>query len=270
MEVFRRGIRRVEWVTGDWLASFLPQTTLHAFVSRLWQRDPQPIIETLGASLNRKPTLETMPFDLPADGGLQFQHLAGLFASTRFDHAVISMTVRQGAYLFGLIRQTGARRVIEIGRYKGGSTLLIAAAMNGEGTCWSIDIGEKEARLYAGKAGRSFDEQLADTLQRFRLRNVKMIVGDTRSVEVDTDEVDLVMIDGDHSYEGVKNDFDRFGTRVRVGGAVLFDDAYREPFMHQSHSDSVGRLVSEIVEAGEFRLVRAVDRMAHLERIARS
>lgn len=76
----------------------------------------------------------------------------------------------------------------------------------------------------------------------------------------------MVFIDGDHTYEGVKNDFDRFGRRVRVGGAVLFDDAFDEGIF-KAHSDTVGRLVAEIITEGEFRLVKAVNRMAHLERV---
>ena len=78
--------------------------------------------------------------------------------------------------------------------------------------------------------------------------------------------MDLVFIDGDHSYEGVRNDFERFGLRVKVGGAVLFDDACDEaPF--KTHAESVGRLIKEVVASGEFRLAKSVNRLAHLERV---
>jgi hypothetical protein len=75
-----------------------------------------------------------------------------------------------------------------------------------------------------------------------------------------------VFIDGDHSYEGVRNDFERFGRRVRVGGAVLFDDACSEGSF-ETHSATVGRLVDEIVAGGDFKMAKAVNRLAHLERI---
>jgi len=35
---------------------------------------------------------------------------------------------------------------------------------------------------------------------------------------------DALIIDGDHSYEGVKYDFDKYGPLVREGGFILFDD----------------------------------------------
>ena len=222
-------------------------------------------MEILGPLLNRKPDLDRMPFDLPANGRLSFEHLAGLFASTSLDHAVIAMTVRQTAYLFGLVRQINARKVIEIGRYKGGSTLVIAAAMEGNGTLWSIDIGEKEERLHSDQAHRRFDDQVADLCRKFNLK-ADLLVGDSRSIQVETGEVDLVFIDGDHSYDGVRNDFERFGRRVRVGGAVLLDDAFSDG-ISRTHSDTVGRLVREIEQEGEFRVVKSVNRLAHLERV---
>ena len=128
-----------------------------------------------------------------------------------------------------------------------------------------MDIGEKEARLHGGERSRTFDEQIADVCKRFDL-SVNLIVGDSHTVEIDTGEVDLVFIDGDHSYAGVKNDFERFGKRVRVGGAVLFDDAFDEGIF-KTHSDTVGKVVEEIVAAGEFRLAKVVNRLAHLERV---
>lgn len=250
---------------GEGLAAALPENICAAFAKRLAERNPQLLLEALGPRLNRTPSLDTMHFDLVPAGTLQFEDLAGLFASTSLDHGVIAMTVRQTAYLFGLVRRMKAHRVIEIGRYKGGSTLTIAAAMSGEGTFWSIDLGEKEARLHQGSARRSFDDELRDVCARFGFP-VTLLDGDSRTIEVETGEVDLVFIDGDHSYEGVKNDFERFGRRVRIGGAVLLDDACDE-VMFKTHSESVGKLLQEIVAQQSFRLVKTVNRLAHLERV---
>jgi predicted O-methyltransferase YrrM len=74
---------------------------------------------------------------------------------------------------------------------------------------------------------------------------------------------DVVLIDGDHTYEGVRRDLERFGRRVREGGAVLVDDVFPDALV-PSHPESAGRLVREVVAAHEFRLVKRVDRLAHL------
>ena len=249
---------------GNTLASWLPSTALLSLTSQVASTNPQVLLEALGPRMNRQPNLDNMPFDLPVEQGLSFEHLSGLFSSTSLDHAVVAMPVRQAAYLFGLIRSMQAKKIIEIGRYKGGSTLLMSAAMNG-GQLWSIDLGAKEATQDGLNAARRFDDQLRDTCRRFGL-NPTLIVGDSRTVDVATGEVDLVFIDGDHSYEGAKNDFDRFGRRVRVGGAVLFDDAFDEG-LFKTHSDTVGRLVEEISASGAFTLVKKVNRLAHLQRV---
>lgn len=250
---------------GASLATLLPESICLAFARRLSGRDPQLLLEALGPLLNREPLLDTMPFDLAPSAPIQFEELAGLFASSSLDHAVIAMTVRQAAYLFGLIRRMHPQKVIEIGRYKGGSTLLIAAAMNGSGQFWSVDLGEKEGRLHGATTHRPFDDQIRDICTRFGL-HVTLETGDSRIIDLQTGEVDLVFIDGDHSYDGVRSDFERFGRRVKVGGAVLFDDACSEG-RFPTHSDSVGRLISEIADAGEFKVAKTVNRLAHLERV---
>ncbi|TSC80426.1 MAG: hypothetical protein G01um101425_80 [Candidatus Peregrinibacteria bacterium Gr01-1014_25] len=257
----RRALKRG---LGNVLGRLLPRHSMHAIVEEAMRREPEMLYRTIAPHLGRQRTVGTMPMDLPADGNMCFEHLAGLFSSTSFDHAVISLPVRQGAYLFGLVRHMNAQKVIEIGRYKGGSTVLLAAAMGGKGDLWSIDVGEKFVRNNAGTQQR-YDDEVRSFLSKNHLA-AHLIIGDTRTLELDTGDVDLVFIDGDHSYEGAKIDFERFGRRVRVGGAVLFDDAFDEPLI-RSHADTVGRLVDEIVCNGDFRLVKAVNRMAHLERV---
>ncbi len=265
--VIGRAIGKFERVVGTGLGRCLPRQVQWALAAQLAERDPQALLEALGPRLNRDPSLATMPVDLSLQpgGALQFEHLAGLFSSTSLDHGVIAMTVRQTAYLFGLVRQMRARTVIEIGRYKGGSTLVIASAMAGQGRFWSVDNGEKEVRVHGAASPQSFDEQLARLCRQWGLQ-VELLVGDSRTIAIDAQDVDLVFIDGDHRYAGVKNDFERFGRRVRIGGAVLFDDAYHER-LFRSHVEDVGRLVREVAAAGDFRLVKTVDRLAHLERV---
>ena len=41
-------------------------------------------------------------------------------------------------------------------------------------------------------------------------------------------ELDLLFIDGDHTYDGVKNDFERYNKYVKKGGFIVFDDYQHE------------------------------------------
>lgn len=252
---------------GKRLARILPERAARAFVVELSSRDPQTTIGAVARFVkSRAADLDRMPFDLPVDRPLEFEHLAGLFASTTLDEGIISMNIRQTAYLFGLVRTMAPSRVLEIGRYKGGSTLVIAAAMGGRGHFWSIDIAGAGHHLAPQGIGRPVADQVRDACKRWGFP-VDVLVADSRTVELDTGALDLVFIDGDHSYAGARNDFERFGRRVRVGGAVLFDDCFDDGFFRVPHTEGVGKAVAEIEAAGDFRVVKRVCRLAHLERV---
>jgi len=243
------------------LVRALPVRVRAVLAEELLETDPHAVLQPLGARLNRAPRLDAIPLDLDPQGGLEFEDLAGLFTSSILNHGVVGMTVRQVAYIFGLARRMNARTAIEIGRWRGGTTIALAAAMGAEGKVWSIDIGEKAARVLEVDPVE-LDAQTLSFAERFGL-NVELIRGDSHTVDLQTGPVDMVLIDGDHTYEGVRSDFERFGKRVRRGGAVLLDDAFPDALV-PAHPESVGRLVNEILADGEFRLVRAVDRLAHL------
>jgi len=260
--------RKLERWLGRRLATLLPEHVTRALVVELCEHEQerQTAIGAVARYVKARATdLDRMEWDLPQGTDLGFEHFTGLFSSTTLDEAIISMNVRQAAYLFGLVRRMDAPKVIEIGRYKGGTTLLIAAAMRGQGRFWSIDIAGLDPHLQP-RTVRPVETQIADLCQRLGLA-VELIVGDSRTVDVDTGEVDLVLIDGDHSSEMARNDFERFGRRVRVGGAVLFDDAFDDGVFHVIHTDGVGPVVREIIAAGDYRFVRTVKRLAHLERL---
>lgn len=246
----------------------IPSGTLRrALLERIYERDLETSTDWIGGRTWGPMTLERVPFDLEPNGQLEFEDLAGLFPSTPLAYGVALMTPRQLAYLFGLARRSRARTAIEIGRYKGGGTIALAAGMGGNGTLWSIDDGSLEVAWGRDERVAPYDDQIRDLCHRFAL-DVRLLVSDSRTLEVDVDNVDLVLIDGDHWYEGVKSDFERWGKRVRVGGHVLLDDAY--PLgRYRRGCDEIQRVVREAIDEGDFRLVKAIDRLAHLERTRR-
>ncbi len=251
------------------LASVVPGIPSGAFrravVERLYDRDCEMVTDALGRRSYGSMTLDGVELDFPPAGRVQFEDLSGLFPSTPFAFGVALMTPRQLAYIFGLARRSGARTAIEIGRYKGGATVALAAAIAPQGTLWSIDDGSLELDPAEEHFTRPHDEQIHDLCARLGL-DARLLVGDSRTIEVDTGPADLVLIDGDHRYEGVKADLDRWGGRARIGGHVLLDDVFALG-SYRRGCEGVGRAVQEGIDEGTFKLVRAVDRMAHLERI---
>jgi predicted O-methyltransferase YrrM len=131
------------------------------------------------------------------------------------------MRLDEVAHLWRLARQSGPATLIEIGRERGGSTLVLAAAMHPQASLVSFDPQTKQA----GKGG-TFDVELAETLSRYGLdARVQLVAEDSHTAEPPEGEYALVLIDGDPTLEGTRADFERFGRRVRPGGRVLFHDA---------------------------------------------
>ena len=56
--------------------------------------------------------------------------------------------------------------------------------------------------------------------------------------------------------------------RVRVGGALLFDDAVYDDFSEPKHTADVKRVVKHIEQRGDFRQVKTIKRMIHFERVS--
>ena len=244
----------------------IPAGTLRrALLERIYERDWETANDWIGKRTYGPMTLERIQFDLEPAGQLEFEDLAGLLPSSPLAYGVALMTPRQLAYLFGLARRSSARTAIEIGRYKGGGTIALAAGMGPDGTLWSIDDGSLEVGWGRDEGVAPYDDQIRSLCDRFAL-DVRLLTGDSRTVELDVEAVDIVLIDGDHRYEGVKSDFERWGKRVRVGGHVLLDDAF--PLgAYRRGCDEVQRVVQEAIDEGGFRLARAIDRLAVLERI---
>jgi hypothetical protein len=58
-------------------------------------------------------------------------------------------------------------------------------------------------------------------------KNVNLIVGDSQKGRYDAiKEIDLLWIDGDHSYEGCMSDLTNWYDKVVPGGHILFHDCY--------------------------------------------
>lgn len=152
-----------------------------------------------------------------------FEDLAFMFSSNQLNHGVASLQLDEAALLFRLARDVEAGPVAEIGRFKGGSTVIFATALREGVELWSYDL---HVALRADMPGEQLDRELDDALQRLGVRHkVHLLVGDSRTVDPPPGPLELLFIDGDHSYEGAKADFDRWGAFVRTGGHVLFHDA---------------------------------------------
>ena len=176
--------------------------------------DPATAIGAAGFALERRSSFETTRSPERIAG---FEDLAFLFSSNQANFGIAQLSFIEGAHLYRTVRETPGPHV-EIGRYKGGGTLLLAAALRPEDELWSYDTLEK--------GGDRSDRGIEAALVKYGLEDrVHLIVGDSHEVALPAFGLGSVFLDGDPSFEGTRIDVERWGGALRDGGQLLFHDA---------------------------------------------
>lgn len=132
---------------------------------------------------------------------------------------------RQGRALFdAAARATGGGAIVEIGSWKGRSTTWLASGARLAGQ-----------RVYAIDPHRgSREDPAVETLNEFLDNLARNGLADVVEPMVMTSEeaaariagpIELLFIDGDHSYEAVRRDAELWLPRLMDGGIVMFHDA---------------------------------------------
>ncbi len=192
-----------------------------------------------------------------------FEDLDFLFTSTPLDYGIAQLRFDEAAFLYRTARNAPPGVVAEIGRYRGGSTLLLAAAVPEGGRVVSYD-----AYAVPGVDGAALDAELSRALDRYGLlERVELAVADSKTV-APPGECEVVLVDGDHTYEGVRADYDHWKTHVVAGGHLLFHDAPDPTSATAVGCEPVGRLVREIERDDRelFRRAGQVGSIAHFIR----
>lgn len=192
-----------------------------------------------------------------------FEDLAFIFTSSQLNHGVASLRFDEAAFLYGLVRSLGVARIVEIGRFKGGSTFIMANAMTADSSLVSYDL---HVPARDDLQGPDLDRELEAALGRYGLTDrVRLVVGDSRTVELPEPGIDLLFVDGDHTYEGATSDLTRWSPLVRPGGHLVLHDAV-DTGGYGNFYPGIQRAVDEFVARREFTPARGAGTIAHLER----
>ena len=120
----------------------------------------------------------------------------------------------------------GKETILEIGSYIGASTCCLGAAMekSGFGRVFCIDTWNNDAMTEGSRD--TYTEFLKNT-ESFALFIIPIRGFSTevaKHIAIKTNHVDLLFIDGDHSYHGVKADWDTYKGFLKAGSIVVFHD----------------------------------------------
>ena len=233
------------------IASFLKALPIPVALRRLLAEIAIAERERRGSDLEH---VRTWPDRLDA-----FEDLTFLFTSTILAHGVASLRLDEAAYLYRLVRDTQPETVVEIGRFRGGSTVIIAAALE-QGVLHSYDIDVRQ-----GRDGAELDRQLIRVLDRYGLtERVRLHVADSRSAEPLRAPVDILFVDGDHREDGVRADLEHWRPRLRPGGHLLFHDAVDAPDFVSPAVPGPTRVANSVGD--DFERLPGAGSIAHLVR----
>ncbi len=128
--------------------------------------------------------------------------------------------VQNHSEIRGLLELLADRRpktLLEIGTNKGGSLYLLTKVADSAAAVVSVDIHIENKKLlnsFARKQQRLMiieaDSTAPETIVKIR--------------SIFEDGVDFLFLDGDHSFEGIKKDFENYWPLVRPGGLVALHD----------------------------------------------
>ena len=152
----------------------------------------------------------------------------------------------------------GAPTLLEIGSYLGASGRFLAAGMPAAGLLYCVDTWQNE----------TMPEGPRETLPEFR-RNIapfanSITVVQKNSKDLSAEDIrlplDLVFIDGDHSYGAVKRDFETVAPWLGDGKVLAFHDC--------TYFEGVSRVVGEAMAMGGWQIGGNVDSLVWLRKVA--
>jgi hypothetical protein len=194
---------------------------------------------------------ESAPLDsLSAIEG--FEDCYWLFSSNELNLGISQLRFDEAASLYRTVCQWGEPAVVELGRYKGGTTFLLAAA---------------GARVRAiendPSVERQFRPSLARALRHFGLDDrVRLETGNAYTCAIDGESCDLVLVHcAPQTGEQIRTLVDRWWAAIRPGGGMILHATPHLPAVVaavetlEAHPDRLGALRDDSL-AGEHVLFR--------------
>ena len=189
-----------------------------------------------------------------------FVELLWLFNSPRETRDIIRLDLHEAGLLYKyagetwvqpekLFHHTGRGSIIlEIGRYWGGSTVLLAMATHhSDVKIVSVDVVEG-----------CHDPDVDDWLNEYEEKE-RIDIRVDNSWAMETIPISLLFVDGDHSYEGVKKDFTHHWNYLY--GPCLAHD-YTDPTC-----EGVTKLIDEFIEEGYAEIIEQTGTMVALRKL---
>ena len=142
------------------------------------------------------------------------------------------LAIQETRFLYHLAKS--AKTVVEIGSFRGKSCVLMLEGAEAHGnTDLRITCIDPHEPTHFGAFKDEDHEAFERTIRAHGFADLvdhKRMYSHDAVAEWDGAPIDVLWVDGDHSYEGAKTDFVDWSPFVRSGGVIAAHDAYRERF----------------------------------------
>jgi predicted O-methyltransferase YrrM len=126
-----------------------------------------------------------------------------------------------------MVKEQNCKYIMEIGTYRGGTLFVFSQLADSRATIISLDFHFS----FLGKVYGALQKPLLRKFVRngkslYLLRQNSHLPGTIKVVRdiLGGHDLDFLFIDGDHSYDGVREDFMMYSPLVREGGLIAFHD----------------------------------------------
>ncbi len=180
----------------------------------LWKRD---------TDVRRLPAID--PLDLVAEAEVEI-------VTHFFKGVPASVSPLEAMSLALLTKGVKARTAFEFGTYKGVSTTQLAANLQPDGTLYTLDLPEESEQATKLRILKDAERQIAAETGKGSLipAELRSKVEFLRMDSADFDpmpfseRMDVVFVDGAHSFDYVRNDSEKGWSMVRPGGILIWHD----------------------------------------------
>jgi hypothetical protein len=153
---------------------------------------------------------------------------------------------------------------VEIGVFEGFNTSIIASRIAEHGKLFAVDP------FFKGKLGFSYNELMATKYikrqkQKSKIEWVEGFSWDV--IDKIPSQIDFIFVDGDHSFDGVKKDYELYAAKLSANGLMAFHDARVFDKGWTRPDWGPVRLVEEVIKpSNQWEIVEEVDSLVVIKR----
>lgn len=162
---------------------------------------------------------------------------------------------------------SGKRRLVEIGVWHGATTRLLRQAMATDAVLFAVDpypngrFGFSPQKVIAQRQVKTVDNGILRWLRKTGAEAGQYFA------QRQSEPVDFVFIDGDHSFAGLREDWEAWSGLVSAGGVVALHDSCSCEARNIDEAGSVKYTDSVIRNDSRFHFVEAVDTLSIFRRV---